>query len=334
MTSIAKLVSETDLGNGFMKAEYEGDWSLDWSRSTEDADGKRTVSSAFEGEGPHVIKWEWGVTYDVRFDGYDNINTTLTAAEYSPVSFHFTWTLRDGTTAGQEDFQLSGPGESRAERFGVGCWYASSVKYKISFRYPIDELPLAVASPAVASPSSALMGLSNDCGKMMQGCYSDVSVTAGTKVFHLHKSMLASRSEVFDRMLKADMVESRSNKIDLDMDENIAEEMFRFIYTGKVQGLEQIAAELLHVAVMYELAALKHMCLQELVKKVDEESAAETLVIADRYSNVEEDYKNSILMYISRNYFTVVLTDGWRELTVTNPELNLAATTFHVQQNS
>ena len=73
------------------------------------------------------------------------------------------------------------------------------------------------------------------------------------------------------------MVESRSNKIDVDMDENIAEELFRFIYTGKVQGLEQIAAELLHAAVMYELAALKHMCLQELVKNVDEETAAKTL---------------------------------------------------------
>ena len=55
------------------------------------------------------------------------------------------------------------------------------------------------------------------------------------------------------------MVESRSNKIDLDMDENIAEEMFRFIYTGMVEGLEQIAAELLHVAVMVSHECKCHM---------------------------------------------------------------------------
>ena len=62
-------------------------------------------------------------------------------------------------------------------------------------------------------------------------------------------------------------------------------------------GVDQF---IIFVSLQYELAALKHMCLQELVKNVDEETAAKTLVIADRYSNDEEGYKNSILMYISR----------------------------------
>ena len=59
---------------------------------------------------------------------------------------------------------------------------------------------------------------------------------------------------------------------------------------------------IIFVSLQYELATLKHMCLQELVKNVDEETAAKTLVIADGYSNDEEykNYKNSILMYISR----------------------------------
>ena len=49
----------------------------------------------------------------------------------------------------------------------------------------------------------------------------------------------------------------------------------------------------------YELAHLKHMCLQELMKKLDAENAAEVLVIANRYSN-EGDYKDAIIRYISR----------------------------------
>ena len=55
---------------------------------------------------------------------------------------------------------------------------------------------------------------------------------------------------MFERMLKADMLEANSNTISLRMDENIAEEMIRFIYTGKVEGLEAIAAELVDAAVM------------------------------------------------------------------------------------
>ena len=49
----------------------------------------------------------------------------------------------------------------------------------------------------------------------------------------------------------------------------------------------------------YELAELKHMCLQELVKKLDAENAAEALVMADRYSK-DEGYKDAIIRYISR----------------------------------
>ena len=64
---------------------------------------------------------------------------------------------------------------------------------------------------------------------------------------------------------------------------------------------------IIFVSLQYELAALKHMCLQELVKKVDEETAAKKLVIADRYSQDEEGYKNSILMYISRWVFDMFI---------------------------
>ena len=50
----------------------------------------------------------------------------------------------------------------------------------------------------------------------------------------------------------------------------------------------------------YELGDLKHMCLRELVKNLDTDNAAEALIIADRYSkDGEEDYKDSIMYYIS-----------------------------------
>ena len=43
------------------------------------------------------------------------------------------------------------------------------------------------------------------------------------------------------------------------MDENIAEEIFRFIYTGKVQGLQEIAGELIDAAVMVSHECKCHM---------------------------------------------------------------------------
>ena len=50
--------------------------------------------------------------------------------------------------------------------------------------------------------------------------------------------------------MKADMLEKKSNNIDLRMDENIAEQMIRFVYTGKVEGLEEIAEDLIDPARM------------------------------------------------------------------------------------
>ena len=69
--------------------------------------------------------------------------------------------------------------------------------YQVSFRLPVAELqpladlqPVAELQAVVASPCSSL---SNDFGQMLlHGIYSDVTVTAGTKVFDLHRSVLAS----------------------------------------------------------------------------------------------------------------------------------------------
>ena len=67
---------------------------------------------------------------------------------------------------------------------------------------------------------------------------------------------------MFDRMLKADMLEKNSNVIDLDMEEDIAEEMIRFIYTEKVKGLEEIATELIDAAVMVSHECKCHMYIE------------------------------------------------------------------------
>ena len=69
----------------------------------------------------------------------------------------------------------------------------------------------------------------------------------------------SGRSDVFDLMMKADMLEKKNNNIDLDLDEDIAEEMIRFMYTGKVQDLKEIAEELIDPAVMVSHECRCHM---------------------------------------------------------------------------
>ena len=59
--------------------------------------------------------------------------------------------------------------------------------YQISFRYPVAK-----------QPQSPLLGLSHDLRSLMLlGSYSDVTVTAGNKVFNLHKAVLASEWAYF-----------------------------------------------------------------------------------------------------------------------------------------
>ena len=68
---------------------------------------------------------------------------------------------------------------------------------------------------------------------------------------------LCSRSTVFERMLKADMVEAQTGEVvTQDIEEKTMEKLLEFIYTGEIDNMGDQLEMLLYAADYYEILGL------------------------------------------------------------------------------
>jgi len=120
------------------------------------------------------------------------------------------------------------------------------------------------------------------------GEYSDIKILCkDDKVVKCHKIILASRSDVFKKMLDNDFKEGNSGIIKLDyMDLHIIQDLLSYIYSGTIKNPEN-AMELLEAADQFQVEDLKEMCGDLLLSKLTVANVLESLAIADRYRLVE-----------------------------------------------
>nr|CDS24579.1 protein roadkill [Echinococcus granulosus] len=140
--------------------------------------------------------------------------------------------------------------------------------------------------------------------------------------FKAHKAILAARSPVFAAMFEHGMAESRANRVHItDVEPDILGEVLRFIYTGRVVGLDNpvIAQELLAAADKYQLERLKAMCEEELVEHLTVEAACDILSLADIHS--AEQLKTHTLDFIMLHAQEVCETEGYERLVRHRPHL-------------
>merc|ERR1719348_283279 len=96
--------------------------------------------------------------------------------------------------------------------------------------------------------------------------------------------------------------------------------LLSYIYTGQVTHFKNVSVvELFKAADRYRLDHLKHMCEEELVKRVSASNAADTLSLAHKYN--AQPLKSFALGMISRNVEEVMRTQGWKELIQTDQTL-------------
>ena len=66
-----------------------------------------------------------------------------------------------------------------------------------------------------------------------------------------------SRSTVFERMLKTDMVEAKTGEVvTRDIEEKTMEKLLEFIYTGEIDNMDDQLEMLLYAADYYEIQGL------------------------------------------------------------------------------
>ncbi len=145
------------------------------------------------------------------------------------------------------------------------------------------------------------------------GKFSDIKIKVSSKEFHVHRCILSLASEVFERMFLSDMIETRSNIIEInDISDEICEEMLRFIYCNKIKNLDINALDLLYAADKYAIENLKILCIQSLIDTFTYETAAEMLIRANIYNS--KLLKDNLLLFIKTYSKEVFATEQWKQL--------------------
>ena len=130
---------------------------------------------------------------------------------------------------------------------------------------------------------------------------SDVQFVVQEEVFHAHKFVLATQSEVFAAMFTHNMKENKESKVKIeDCNSEIFKEVLRYIYTGQVAGVETVVDDLLHIADKYMLQGLKLICENNLIKNLSNENIFDHLSIATKY-NLSSLKKKAIKFIVSNS---------------------------------
>jgi speckle-type POZ protein len=109
--------------------------------------------------------------------------------------------------------------------------------------------------------------------------------------------MILSRSPVFLAMFQHNMREGATGKVIVNSFEyRIMNELITFMYTNKVNELEEKAGDLLIAADYFDLTDLKEVCRTWLEANITLENFALSLQIADRYGI--KSLKDSVLRFI------------------------------------
>lgn len=155
-----------------------------------------------------------------------------------------------------------------------------------------------------------LSDLSERFAKMLTGAkFADVTLECEGGNLKAHKSILASRSDVFNRMFNADMLEARTNVVKCKFDVATMKALLEYMYSGKLNKSK--ITSLFETAEYYEIQELKDTCEEILNASLDAKNAISGLLLAHTFGR--KKLMQRILDYIPHNSRAVVASDEFRK---------------------
>ena len=151
--------------------------------------------------------------------------------------------------------------------------------------------------------------------------FSDMEIRARGVAFPAHRVVLAAGSPVFSAMLQSEgFIEKKTNILQIDdLEPPVVKEMLRFLYTDRVEKMDELAKDLLVAADKYLIDLLKLQCQVALAKTLTVENCSEILALADSHSAV--DLKAVAIEFVLQRASDVMKSDGWKELKRTHSQL-------------
>ncbi|VAI26041.1 BTB/POZ and MATH domain-containing protein 2-like [Triticum dicoccoides] len=260
-----------------------------------------------------------GATMDVKVkftlsllekDGkISNLNSKTTTAKFKPVGYTWGWDKFIDKSKLQELLSRNDD-----------CFTIRCVLTVIKDHHTEDVSTVVVPVPQSDLPAHFVNMLKDGQGM-------DVTFSVGDQLFSAHRYVLAARSPVFKAELFGQMKETTMECIKIeDMEPAIFEPLLHFIYTDNLPNncdVDQNVAlqHLLVAADRYGLDRLKAICEEKLCQKIDVQTVATTLALAEQHHTVQ--LKNACLRYLSLQDVlrAVKKTDGFKHLTTSCPSI-------------
>lgn len=132
---------------------------------------------------------------------------------------------------------------------------------------------------------------------------------------HAHKALLSSQSPVFAAMFNHDMLEKRSNIVEIKgISYDLMKQILLFIYAGKVGVSEEILSlESLYVAAdMYCLDDLKNYCSRVMIEDLNARNAVQYLELAHIFK--DERLKTRIMKFVVEQTKEIVNSKEFQQL--------------------
>ncbi|XP_043479725.1 speckle-type POZ protein-like [Leptopilina heterotoma] len=121
--------------------------------------------------------------------------------------------------------------------------------------------------------------------------HTDVIFVIGRRKFPAHKAILSLRSSTFAALFKNKIWKSETGKEELncfvrvvDTAPSVFENILNFIYTDRVENLQETSMVLYIAAKKYQLNKLQSMCIGSLKKNLSQETIFDTLKFANQES--------------------------------------------------
>ena len=143
--------------------------------------------------------------------------------------------------------------------------------------------------------------------------FSDIKLKASCGIeFNAHKNILAMRSTTFAAMFEHDMLENKTNTVNIpDIEYLVLKEMLRFIYTDEIENIETLANKLFIAADKYDIEDLKSKCAKYIIKQMTLENAIEIFEFGVKYNSVQ--LKKQAVLLMKSNTNGIIKTDAFKE---------------------
>ncbi|KAF1766545.1 hypothetical protein GCK72_006502 [Caenorhabditis remanei] len=172
-------------------------------------------------------------------------------------------------------------------------------------------------APELPKPVEVTKDLEN---LFRSGKHSDFTFIVEGRELRAHRAILAARSPVFAAMMESHTSESQNSRVIMeDLEYDVVEALLYYIYTGTCPNMGSHALEILAAADRYALPGLKNLAEMAMRNNLAADTICKHLAHADLYNMTE--FKKEAIKFICLNANSVISSDGFINLTKSNPHL-------------